>query len=1045
MRQKADFPSSRRQEGLVLLLAGLLTALLSLLALLLLQAARANAVGAAASASARAAALALSSGQAYAAARLAREAYPRHDAAVSGRGDDWHFREGTGLQTPGPWRNPSYSHGEHWEETNGDGAFQPNQDDVSNSADLDGDERFSAWSGRVRGAGGPFALRFSLAVESPEGKIPVNAGYLDAQDRNGGNMVPDHMDTGDIIDPMGQGPTWIPYHAALVHVLNNLGAILRPLPPPAGRVWTRRADVPAAGPEPIQTSWFGRDLIWNRPLGGYRDWDHLVEILTTRPGAPPNDADPARYTKEELELFRPYIDTGPHDPLDEMVRATDAIETRETAPYVPVNLSVAPLQVMQSLWMYLAVDPSPEGDSRIPAELLGDPFTGGLPPKQVPSSRAGGLPFRSISPMIWPDEAAFLAETVDTLRRTGSLSWANLYRKIADVSWLSVDASDVRAAGNYPVFLTAWTQTKTDLAFRTVAADLAAWDATGASGSAAWECWMDRDPITFGSQYFSGVVSPLKSIPYPPAWGTGYPLPSSPYSASKSPPLAPQGGTLAAPTLFEVAVLAEFRPTGGRREVFRASASGRLKACERLELSSQEDFELLDGGARLARRGLSAFQGAGDYLPHARRGYAVGSAPDPITGIQTERGIAFVATLPRWNRRAISGAPPPSYGVPPHFGFSRMYGAVGLSPLEAGPHDAVLYWPFKEDFDGTSNNGGVWTDGPLGDFWHEFGSSLPPPSFVPPGLPVTDWRYPNELVRLGGSENASPYGFRGDLSVTAANIPFKLNVLDGTIETFSMEAWLAANGVVELAPQFGGSGRIRMAAQRDTGGLQTIVEASLNWPPMPLISTLKVTGIVPDSAAAPRFTYHAILSVRFDETSGRTHLTLFLDGREIASVAWSGPPLIFDPANPLAFNVAKADEVRMYDRALTESEATARFALGRFHGGGPHTWRSPLYVAERAVRPALAQWTGVVPPVAGYDLTVRLKIFSDAAGTNLLAVVPLASGDVNDLSRLPAARSFCYEVDFAAPVPAYDTPVFESIWFSLQGNGRPRWLSWGGE
>lgn len=194
--------------------------------------------------------MASESGLEYAAARLAADSYPRHLDTPGSRGDSWmpRDRKGTPVER---MLNPSYAHGEPWQDTvpltgdgidndddglidapddptEGSGLFTPGE--FQTAGDLDRDGRFSAWSGRMRGGRHPFDLRFTLKIEADDGKIPVNAGFLDARNRLIGgflftgplpiNAIPDHRD-----------PDADPYHQALVHALNNLGVILRPEAP----------------------------------------------------------------------------------------------------------------------------------------------------------------------------------------------------------------------------------------------------------------------------------------------------------------------------------------------------------------------------------------------------------------------------------------------------------------------------------------------------------------------------------------------------------------------------------------------------------------------------------------------------------------------------------------------------------------------------------------------------------------------------------------------------------------------------------------------
>lgn len=264
---------------MALVMATGLVTLLAFLAVLTVQGMRfaSHALGAAGAAGG----LAAESGLAYAAARLSESVSATRRAA--GREGDWRAR-GTheaGLP-PGRLDNPSYARGEPWGD-DGDGVRMPGEGG-SAWLDLDGDGRFSAWSGRTRG-GGPFSRRFSLRITSDAGLVPVNAGEL-------GNLLADHdadgVSNGDDADYAGilaiWGAPWgepgVPANRGIVNLLDSLGAVL-------GVSGTVAVDhTPRSGNWPatrrlgqITLSDLGARIVSARPRGGYRSIEDLKPVL----------------------------------------------------------------------------------------------------------------------------------------------------------------------------------------------------------------------------------------------------------------------------------------------------------------------------------------------------------------------------------------------------------------------------------------------------------------------------------------------------------------------------------------------------------------------------------------------------------------------------------------------------------------------------------------------------------------------------------------------------------------------------------------------
>ncbi len=194
--------------------------------------------------------------------------------------------------------------------------------------------------------------------------------------------------------------------------------------------------------------------------------------------------------------------------------------------------------------------------------------------------------------------------------------------------------------------------------------------------------------------------------------------------------------------------------------------------------------------------------------------------------------------------------------------------------------------------------------------------------------------------------------------------------------------------------------------------------------------------------------FHPLTASVLDQDGSRSHhlrvsisrsagtLSLWIDGQMMGSVPWSGA--VNGPGGK-TLCVTRMDEVRLYNRSPPPADETWR--LGRFARSG--SYASPLYhiLGEPAVL-GWAQWTGILP--AGFPPTSISVIVEghDAAGvvrTFLLG----AGGEVANLAPLGALESFRYRVLFDVPAsvdPLVDTPVFESIWFTLRpAASRPSW------
>ncbi len=970
-----------------------------------------------------AAALAAGSGLEYAGRRLAAEAWPRHGRPPAERGDDQAFRDApwTGVAAT---ENPSWSHGEPWDDADGNGVRTPGEA----WTDADGDSRFSAATGRLRGG------RFSLKVEAADGKIPVNAGYLDLQDRGDpvtpANGIPDHRDA-----------SGFPCHRGLVHVLNNLGAILRP-----GTGWTRRED--RASGDPVGTghafrfSWLGADLLAGRPAGGYPS---LAAVRGALLGM--------GYRADECRLFEPFLDLGPYGIAPEWGRA-GAFDVHDWPEYAPVNLHGARRETLESLWTYLGTPHDKEGQG-IYAEDEGrwkacsrtgtDPLPYGL------NTQDETTPY-----LLYPDDAAALAGRVEALRVGGAFSWQALYADFvshADTVFAR-DWADLGPAASLvsdptgtpvatPLYRRAWVNAKADLAFRSVCLDPLPWAGIG-HGSAVWAGWgIDRDPArpgiqqtgAFGMEYAFRVVQPA-------APGGAFD-PMSPFD--NEPPgnwfvndtVCPQGGTIAPPARFHVACAGRARPGEAVAE-----ASGTLVTRECLSFTSQEDFEGLCGGTGLARAGI----GLHDPDPRARHDPwidDVGTPADP----SDDRLYTRIVTLPRVNRRAYA-APAEQTGFP-CYGYSRTYGAVGLASREGGLRGAWLYWPMTETWDAALNLPGT-------DYWHEADPSahlVLAPTGPFDGSPGDMGREVNPWRGAKGTGSMELPGFDQPVPPGKTVIGFWMSSVspNGDPPTFQIEGGC---GTLQFSLV---SGDNRTLPVPDPYGTQ--FHLYTGWADTP-----GITGSLPAAESRwflpsgpgpfPRTPPNFHVLMLFEDMSTHTRIHVRVNGRDDLG---SGPMVHDHPCamctdGPERFLVKGVDEIRVHYNSAPGSLPGAFVLENRFVPRG--TFVSPTYALDAPAPLEFVQWTGVAPPRnapgdAADPFTVRVEGYSTAPGdpghpaAAWPAVTLGPSGTVDALPPGPV-RSFRYVVAIDCTSwtpPLDDTPVFESIWFTVKRPGRaPHWL-----
>lgn len=913
------------------------------------------------------AAAAAESGMQYAAARLSGGRYPLFSGTPTDRGDDWTFRGGSIGGFEGSM-NPSFSHGEPWDDSGG--LFPGMREEGEPFTDRDGDGRFTACSGRLRGGDGGF----SLQVVSPEGRIPLNYGRLDAPHQNNQSQYA---------------------HRGLVRMLCNLGAVILPVNPAIGRIELTHGG-PSTGPnlpgEPILISRLGEHLIGSRPAGGYRSLEEVDGVLAAK-----------GYSAAERGKILPFLDLGPYEYLDGAGRPTNAVVPDfDAVPYVPVTLSAASRDLLRALWLYFGY-----GQSAwfINAPALSVPYGDQA---TSPKRSGGALTFAGTQKvMIYPDEAEALADWAIAFRMGPRRHSWRAFREELTQNAPALFSRDFGmlddGSGTVPV-AHAWVRAKADTAF--FAATLNVPDRT-TLGS-----WMN------GGIAPSGILPPAAGVQldcphavlYPNAAGS-WPSGASPYQMPLGMILStlwawPVGLTLAPPVRFEVA-------STGISGTARAEAAGGLKAAERLEFTSQEDFELKDGGdALLERRGIRT----DGSLPAAARRITPG-----------------LVTVPNWN----------IWGVPdaPNRRFSRHAGGLALAAFPFGPDGADEYWGFEENFTPTV---------PEREFTSLQGFEMPAPAAA---TNSTAWWTNNEYA---GSAPLPPWIWPGMRP-------------GGVFDSLSISFWcdsMAVSQVLAVSAEFGGvTGALRIVSQHavDPGlGECTRYSGVLSGAmAVPYGNWTLIEGSVanrhPASGEVRAGQNHLVLTLR--KRSGGTFSELFVNGQKIADNFM--PVRLPDPADyPVVYSVKRltvsGDEIRFYDRALDPPEVRAQYDLGRFFlplPGADSRFRSPRYDLGTGGTLGLIGWTGIPAGETGgaERIGIEVWVYGYDSGGAPLPGAPWKLSDTQDLSDLSAIgpmHSFEYEVRFvnldpANTAPLYRTPIFESVWFILRRPGRaPAWTAW---
>ncbi len=963
------------------------------------------------------------SGLEYAAARLREKAgYPVLPRLPGNRSDDWSFRDGP-IVPAARAQNPSWARGEG---IPGAGSW----------TDLDGDGRFSAWSGRLRGGEAPFADRFSLKVDSTGGKIPVNT------------WTP----SGRILDG-----------AALQGLLDNLGARLLPDGHPR-----RFSHVAPGTSTEIPSSHLGNDLFRVMPAGGYADPSDIAAALAglALPGGGPSyPAGPDGLPLGFAQIL-PHITCAPGSALSAQFDDRGApLAPSATAP--AIELATASREVLEAVWRHIARDLATGTWWPAAADAI-DPVS--------------SLPFSQSRIALLPEDAETIARETVRLRDTCLVAGqapdlTGLYRRLlGDALALFPSPGSL---GGFPVEAARYAQSKADLAFLAVSPDASPFTEAPPLSLATWGIPRQREEGNAAQVVRAPDINVFGinrlAIGDPPGLG-------NPFRATGTDSLAKRPAFLTGrpPVRFEIFSSGSARGTG-RIAAARDDARGILDVSTPLFLGSQRDLEgVYPSSDPLAGAWFSFGNDVTPPLADARRRVA-----ETVPAFPPRPAYRQVASLPAWDHGSY-----PSNAAGPFTGYSSVFGALTPAGFESGPRNAAFYWPFSEVITGVetfaSENTGVppippppplpWQGMVLRGGVVEVLAMNP--GFVPTDTPGQAFFTPYGVT--GGIDNGSPASSSPPLDVFPANqmIPGLMSDRPASrTGLFVAEGWIApglySSGeqrAFRIAPldNSGGLGRevgeINLFVQpeapdvpRGVPGLTFRIEGTWSIDNGGLVRPVRILPppTVTIRSETARNDFHFVrLQIEYIESSRYTWITLYVDDPANYRTTVIGGQLAAHPR--VRISVTGMDDLRLYGHTSGVTGMPLfqanRDASPRFTRRGSYV--SPRYTLKKPGRIRHAQWNGIVPTGSPWPIRVQALLYEDAGGTIPL---PSAPGPIDlgppgssmDLSAFGKAGSFRYLVDFSpnaspGPGPLGETTrvsAFESIEFVCDRPPSPKqWI-----
>lgn len=1094
-------PSSARR-GIVLLLTAGLIMMIGLTGLVFLRISVFSRARGESAAQAARAHLAACGGLEYAAARLWADPAALRDigilSSVANRGDDWTSRGSEPPQaSPSRLSNPSYAHGEPWiDAPPADGVFVPGpgpgMDSPAPGGDLDGDGRFDACSGRLRGSSGAFDNRFALRIRSAGGAVCVNSGELGSPDGDHdldgilndddiaasatsgaygpdldgayGDQDGDGIANGwdpDYAGPIGNGvPDWrdpaFIGNLHLVNLLDNLGAVLDLSIQQAGVPYSPLPGHGALGT--IETSTLGDLVVANRPRGGYASVEELRGVLT-----------PADFEKAAPYLAARGRVVPVVFPLDIPLLAGGAALRLAVDPesrcefHALIDFNRASVEVLAASLRHLTVSGTWDVNLDPPP---GSPFL------RIGEAEADGIAAALVASRPVHSWRDFLS----TLHLSCSPFFQDdPYTKIDAVTGVVINEK------TDPVLV----RMKEDLILAQAApggyaVDHHTWRANALEVVREAFPFAGIDATTIRMVAKEFLAGPLDTFPYdaagdrPSPYDPAFSLTGIPSRLTTEYLLAPAGNT-------DFSVISEGWEEGaGRMPDASALVRAELSLADGwIELSGQQAFEM-HGTVERPVGASSPWHWPGGLV----------RAEGPA------QGGAGMETFPKFNLDSYhyTGLGPIQPWMAMHDRYPRAAGGLRLQPPQltvdqltddpATSNTCIFGLPFNADrllAPGVPEPG-TWYATPNARQWKDnvgdpvegpvAGSRRSPdPDDTGPAIP------PNQIAHLvhegccfgsaGPRYGYAPAVYAGEIHFVwdgiAYPVPSAIVMPSGRFKDFTLAAWYPA-GREEKHPIGGVAHSIKLDYRRDNLAFTpflktcfTLGETVVMIDPQLASNTVGAPWWLSDPAMRTTGWHHIALTV--DPTGD--NVTYYLDGVDVGT--WPIGLLPSLPSTPLEMRLVLSgifDDLRIFHPPLP---ASAVEALAREHryAAGTATFTTPRYLFDAARFPAGAAargivWDGFVPAQTGgsFAFTVTGR---DNAGAPL-PVTPTSpswngSGTQSYAFTLSGCRSVEIQVETrtspqplplnppgpgGGPFPALrDTP--ELRWLAIAYGDRPRW------